>query len=105
MIRLGVIALLAVAACSSGGGGERVAECDQLIATARKISQCDKLEPKNRQQLQQTLKLLDDATDRLETAGVDQAPRELIESTRKTCSQQHEQLRTSYQQLAPDCLR
>ncbi|MGN6106891.1 MAG: hypothetical protein ACTHU0_17420 [Kofleriaceae bacterium] len=104
MIRLAGIALLVVAACS-GGNGERVAECDQLIATARKISQCDKLEPKNREQLRQTLKLLDEATNRLEAAGVDQAPRELVEATRKTCSQQHEQLRTSYQQLAPDCLR
>jgi hypothetical protein len=94
--------LLLAAGC---GRGARVAECDALLATVERVTACDRLDASQRTQLEQTVRSIKDALDRLEGVGPDRAPAELLEQAKQACAQQDAELRRLYEKGAPECLR
>ena len=101
MRTLALIAAL-VAGC---GSGERIAECDQLLAFAAKASACKKVDRAQRQQIDQAASTIRDSLDKLEDVGLDQAPPGAVTTTRQSCAKQAEDLRKMYEKLAPECVR
>lgn len=92
-------------ALGAGCGGERIEECDALVATARRAALCDRLEQPQRSGVEQAVRLIGDAIDRLEAVGPDRAPPELLSEIRRTCQKQDAEIRQMYEKAAPECLR
>jgi hypothetical protein len=99
---LGCLAL--VAGCS-GGGGERVVECDALMATLARGRACDRLDPAQRAQLGSSTRQLEEALDRLADVGPGWAPAGLLDEAKRTCARLDSEIRRAYEKDAPDCLR
>jgi len=97
-IALGLVAL-------AGCGGERLAECEALLSTARQVAACDQLDRAQRVQVDQAARAIDDALDRLEAVGPGRAPAALLSETQRTCARQDEEVRRLYEKVAPECLR
>jgi len=97
---LGCLAL--VAGCS---GGERVAECDAMMATVARARACDRLAPAQRAQLGQSARQLEEALDRLADVGPGWAPAGLLEEAKRTCTRLDSEIRHAYEKDAPACLR
>jgi hypothetical protein len=97
---LGCLAL--VAGCS---GGERVAECDALMATVARAGACSRLPAAQRAQLRPSARQLEEALDRLAEVGPREAPAGLLDEARRTCARLDSELRQAYEKDAPDCLR
>jgi hypothetical protein len=95
----------AAAALAAGCSGERVAECDAMLVTVEKITACDRLEPTQRTQIDQAVRTMKDALDRLEAVGPDRAPADLLAETKRTCARQDAEIRQLYEKVAPACLR
>jgi len=93
--------LLLAAGCS----GERVAECDAMLATVQQVLACGRLEPTQRTQVHQAAQSIEDALDRLEDVGPSRAPAELLHEAARTCAKQAAELRQLYEKVAPECLR
>ena len=89
----------------AGCGGERIAECDAMAATVEKVTACDRLDATQRMQVEQAMKSIEDALDRLGRVGPDRIPPELLGETRRTCAKQDAELRQLYEKVAPECLR
>ena len=98
-----VLAACVLAAC--GGSGERIAECDALLAIVEQVRACDRLEVSQRSQVEQSVQLLREGLDRLEAVGPDRAPPALLDETKRTCAKQAAEIRQRYEKVAPDCLR
>ena len=98
----GWIAWLVLAA---GCSGERIAECDAMLATLEQASACGRLDATQRAQLDQGVRSIKDALDRLEDVGPGRAPAELLDETKRTCAKQDAEIRQLYEKVAPDCLR
>jgi hypothetical protein len=99
------LAGLACAALAAACSGERIAECDALLATAEQVRACDRLEQGPRAQLEQSVRSIKEALDRLEDVGPGRAPAELLNETRRTCARQDAEIQKLYQKVAPGCLR
>lgn len=97
--------LLAWLALAAGCGGERIAECDAMLATVEQVRACDRLDPNQRAQVEQIVRTIRDALDRLEDVGPDRAPAQLLDEARRTCAKQDADLRQLYAKVAPGCLR
>ncbi len=98
--------LLLAAGCGGGGaGGDRLAACDALLATVERVTACDRLDASQRTQLEQTVRSIKDALDRLEDVGPDRAPAELLGQAKQACAKQDAELRLLYEKVAPECLR
>lgn len=95
----------ALAAAAAGCGGERIAECDAMLATVEKVRACDRLDPTQRTQVEHAVRTIKDALDRLEDVGPDRAPGALLDETRRTCAKQDAEIQQLYQKVAPACLR
>lgn len=93
--------LLLAAGCS----GERVPECDALLATVERVAACDRLDATQRTQVEQSVRSIKDALDRLEDVGPDRAPAELLGQAKQACGKQDAELRLLYEKVAPECLR
>ncbi|HWO26528.1 MAG TPA: hypothetical protein VNO30_47695 [Kofleriaceae bacterium] len=91
------------AGCS--GGGERVAECDALLATLEKARACGRLEPSQRSQVGHTVRSIKEALDRLEEVSPNRAPATVLEEARRTCARQDAEIRRLYEKDAPECLQ
>jgi hypothetical protein len=100
-----VVVWAALAALAVGCGGERVAECDAMMATVEKVRACDRLDATQRVQLEQSARMIKDALDKLEDVGPGRAPPELLDETKRTCAKQDAQIRQLYEKVAPVCLR
>jgi hypothetical protein len=87
------------------GGGERVVECDAMLATVEKASACGRLDATQRTQVDHAVRLIKDALDRLEDVGPGRAPAELLDETKRTCLKQEAEVRNLYEKVAPECLR
>ncbi len=90
---------------AAGCGGERIAECDAMLATVEQVAACDRLDATQRTQVDQAVRSIKDALDRLEEVGPDRAPAELLGEARRTCAKQDAELRQLYEKVAPECLR
>jgi hypothetical protein len=99
------LALLLLLLLAAGCGGERVAACDALLATVERVAACDRLDATQRTQVEQTVRSIKDALDRLEDVGPDRAPAELLGQAKQTCAKQDAELRLLYEKGAPECLR
>ena len=104
MIRALLVAalLLSSSACSK----KRIAECDDFVKTAEKLSKCDKLPAEQREavaggakQIADMLKMVDDA------GGFDEAPKEVVDELRSTCKSQNDRVVEEMQKTFPDCLK
>jgi hypothetical protein len=96
---------LACLVLAAGCGGERVAECDALVATLERVSACGRIDATQRAQIEQTVRTVKEALDRLEDVGPDRAPADLLNDAKRTCAKQDAEIRQLYGKLAPDCLR
>lgn len=100
-----VLASALASALGAGCGGERIEECDALLATARRAVACDRLEQPQRSGVEQAVRLIGDGIDRLEAVGPDRAPPELLSEIRRTCQKQDAEIRQMYEKAAPECFR
>jgi len=101
LLACGVAAVLA-----SGCSKKRVAECDEFVKTAEKLSKCDKLPESARssvgtaaKQIKDMLQMVDDA------GGFDAAPKETVDEMRSTCKSQNTRIVEEMQKTFPDCLK
>jgi len=92
-------------ALAGGCGGERIAECDAMVATVEKVGACDRLDATQRAQVDQAVRTIKDALDRLEDVGPSRAPAELLSETKRMCAKQNEAIRQMYEKVARECLR
>jgi hypothetical protein len=99
---LAVILALALAA---GCRGERVAECDAMLAVVERVGACGRLDATQRAQIDQAVRAIRDALDRLEDVGPDRAPADLLNETKVTCARQEAAIRQVYEKDVPECLR
>jgi len=90
---------------AAGCSGERIAACDALLATVEQVLACDRLEASQRTQVDQAVRSIRDALDRLEGVGPSRAPTELLNEAERTCAKQEAELRRQYEKVAPECLR
>ena len=95
------LVVLVLGAC----GGDRIAECDRLVAVADKIAACPRLDRVQQLQVEQTVSSLRDALGKLEDVGFDKAPAGSVDAMRQGCVKQHEALVQGYEKSAPECLR
>jgi hypothetical protein len=93
------------AALPAGCSRERIAECDALLATLEQVSECDRLEPGQRLQVEQAVRSMKESMDRLEDVGPGRVPATLLDETKRTCAKQDAQLRQLYANVTPACLR
>jgi len=98
---LGLALGVALAACS----GERVAECDAMLAVAQRASACGRIDAAQRMQVDQSVRTIKDALDRLEGVGPGQAPADLADEMKRTCAKQEAEIRRLYEKVAPECLQ
>lgn len=98
---LGSLGALGAVGC---GSGERIAECDGLLATVEKLAACEKISWTQRAALDQSRTSLVDALDRLEDVGTARAPASVLDEARRTCSKQIEDIQRMYEKVAPDCV-
>jgi hypothetical protein len=96
---------LACLVLAVGCGGERLAECDALLATVEKIGACGRLHATQRTQIDQAAQSIKDALGRLEDVGPGRAPAELLNEAQRTCAKQDAALRQQYEKVGPECLR
>jgi hypothetical protein len=99
---LGWLGCLALAA---GCSGERIAECDAMVSVIEKVGACGRVDAAQRMQLEQVVRSIKDALDRLEDVGPGRTPPALLDETRRTCAKQEAELRQLYEKVAPECLR
>jgi hypothetical protein len=92
-------------ALAAGCSGERVAECDAMLETVEKVGACDRLDTTQRAQIDQAVRSIRDALDRLEDVGPGRAPAALLSEAKATCAKQNEAIRQVYEKVAPECLR
>jgi hypothetical protein len=101
------VALALCAGCALGagcGGGERIAECDALVATLEKATTCGRLEAAQRSQIGHTVRSIKEALDRLEEVSPSRAPATVLEEARQACARQDTEIRRLYEKDAPECL-
>jgi hypothetical protein len=99
------LATVLVTGAGAGCGGERIEECDALLATIKRAAACNRLEPPQRSGVEQAARMIGDAIDRLEAVGPDRTPPELLSEARRTCQKQDAEIRQMYEKAAPECLR
>jgi len=92
-------------AVAAGCSGERIAECDAMLATVEKIGACGRLDPTQRAQLEQAVRSIKDALDRLEDVGPNRAPAQVLDEAKRTCAKQDAAIRQGYEKGPPECLR
>ncbi len=93
-----------VLACACGGG-ERIAECDAMLATIERVGACGRLDATQRAQIDHAVRTIKEALDRLEDVGPGRAPAHLVDEARSTCAKEDAEIRRLYENVAPDCLR
>jgi len=96
---------LLLAAAFGCGSGDRIAECDRLVAVASKVGACKKLDRAQRAQVDQAVTSIREALDKLDDVGLDRAPPGAVSATGQSCAKQAEDLRLLYEKLAPECVR
>lgn len=94
--------LVCVCAC---GGGERIAECEAMLATVDRIAACGRLDTTQRAQIEHAVRSIKEALDRLEDVGPGRVPGNLLDEAKRTCVKEDEEIRQLYEKVAPDCLR
>ena len=90
---------------AAGCGGDRIEECDAMVATVEKVTACNRLDATQRAQIEQTMGSIEDALDRIGRVGTDRIPPELLGEARRTCAKQAAEVRQLYEKVAPECLR
>ena len=98
-------AVLCALALAAGCGGERIAECDALVATLEKASACGRLDASQRVQVANTVRSIKEALDRLEEVSPGRAPAAVLEEAKRTCARQDTEIRRVYEKDAPECLQ
>jgi hypothetical protein len=97
--------LCCLALAAGCGSGERIAECDALLATLEKAGTCGRIDGSQRQQVDQAVRSIKEGLDLLEDVGPSRAPAALLDETKRTCARQDAEIRRLYEKDAPECLR
>ncbi len=85
---------------------QRIAECDELVATADKIAKCEKLPAESRKSVAEAGKTMKDALKMMDDAGgVGEAPKDLVNQLRDTCKTQNKTIVDEYTKLMPECMK
>jgi hypothetical protein len=103
--RAGRWCLPALALAAGCCGGERIAECDALVATLEQARACGRLEASQRVQIEHTVRSIKESLDRLEDVSPRRAPAAVLDEARRTCARQDTEIRRVYEKDAPECLR
>lgn len=85
---------------------ERVAECDEFVATIDKVAKCEKLPAETRKQISESGKTIKDALKQIDDAGgIGNAPKDLVDQMRDTCKTQNKTVVDEYTKLMPECMK
>ena len=101
-----VLAWGMAALLGSGCSKKRLAECDDFVKAAEKLSTCEKLPEGARttvgaaaKQIKDMLQMVDDA------GGFDAAPAETVDQMRSACKSENTRIVEEMQKTFPDCLK
>ena len=97
--------LLGCLALAAGCGGERIAECDAMLATVAQVRTCGRLDATQRMQVDQAVRSIQEALDRIEAVGPDRISGGLMDEVQRTCARQGADLRERYGKVAPECVQ
>lgn len=101
-----ILCAVVVSGLVTGCKKERVAECDEFVATIEKVSKCEKLPAETRKQVAESGKAIADALKMIDDAGgVGDAPKDLVQQMRDTCKTQNKAVVDEYMKLMPECMK
>ena len=100
-----LLACVVVGGLFTGCAKKRIAECDELVATALKVAKCEKLSAESRKPAEDAAKVIQDSLKTLDDAGgVGKAPKDLVDQMRHLCKTENTTFVDEHMKLAPECM-